>query len=192
MNPYEIIHLKVNIETEFVIVGVLKGLVKHFHFLIYWYICCTHFTILPDILKYEKLCKNATQISGKMYRKEIPPKFLPHVECLVCNHLTQKNLRSCAGIFNLYLSSKWIKNINDIRSNKLGLSRRKCCDHLSVDRNGCNYPFICEMQHCSLCENAIVLMALLIKCFYWQNSFHFTFEIYSNTIHFEFNDRPRT
>ena len=149
----------------------LKGLVKHFHFLIYWYICCTQFTILFDTLEYEKLCKNATKISGKMYRKEIPPKFLPHVECLVYNHLTQKNLRSCEGIFNLYLSSKWIKNINDMRFNKLWLSRRKCCDHLSVDRNGCNYPFICEMQHCSLCENAFVLMALLIKCFYWQNSF---------------------
>ena len=116
MNPYEIIHLKVNIETEFVIVEsrVLKGLVKHFHFLIYWYICCTYFTMLPDILKYENLCKNATQISGKMYRKEIPPKFLPHVECLVYNHLTQKNLRSCVGIYSLYLSSKWFKNINDI------------------------------------------------------------------------------
>ena len=46
--------------------------------------------MLPEYLKYENLCKNATQISGKMYRKEIPPKFLPHVECLVYNHLTQK------------------------------------------------------------------------------------------------------
>ena len=128
----------------------------------------------------------------KCIEKRYLPNFYHMLNVLSRTIWLKKNLRSCLGIFNLYLSSKWIKNINDIRFNKLGLSRRKCCDHLSVDRNGCNYPFICEMQHCSLCENAIVLMALLIKCFYWQNSFHFTFEIYSNTIHFEFNDIPRT